>query len=150
MYCLNCGAKNTNNASYCFQCGAKLNHQEDTHTQLNSSSNRTAHKATSVKTSNIQKQIHKRNRNVVIWVLVIIVGIIGVGIWYNNTHYNSTFQNNFLSSCENNGGSASRCSCMYTTLKTNYTYSQAKYFNANLSASDTQSAINWIASQCTN
>jgi len=149
MYCQHCGTKNTNNSSYCFQCGTKLIHQVDTNAQLNISSNR-LHKTTSSKTNNVQKQAQNRNRNVFIWVVVIIVVIIGIGVWYNNTHYNSTFQNNFLSGCESNGGSSSKCSCAYTALQANYTYSQAKYFNANPSAANTQSAMNWIASQCTN
>jgi len=91
-----------------------------------------------------------KTKSIIITIVVMIGLFIGIGVWYNNTHYNSTFQNNFLSGCESNGGSSSKCSCMYTTLQANYTYSQAKYFNANLSAADTQSAMNWITGQCTN
>ena len=72
MYCQNCGTKNSNSASYCFQCGTQLNQNEESSSQLKISNNRT-HKTTSVKTSNILKQKQRRIRNIIIWLVVIVV-----------------------------------------------------------------------------
>jgi hypothetical protein len=90
-----------------------------------------------------------RTPTVVITIIVMVVLFIGLGIWYNNTNYNSTFETNFMNSCESNGSaSAAACGCSYNVLKANYSYSQAKYFDSNLQAPDTQTAFTWIANQC--
>jgi hypothetical protein len=85
------------------------------------------------------------------WVVGFVVAsaiIGGIASWWNNNHYNSTFESNFLASCENNGGSPSACSCSYNVLQQQYSYSQAKYFDANPNAPDSQSALSAISSQC--
>ncbi len=149
MYCQNCGTKNSNTASYCFQCGAKLNQKEESSSQLKISSNNRAHNTTSVKTSNIQKQKHRRNRNIIIWLVVIVVSLFGIGIWYNDTHYNSTFQNNFMNGCESQGGTSSSCGCAYSVLTSNFSYSEAKSINANPSGSPySQSYVSDVQSTC--
>jgi len=71
----------------------------------------------------------------------------------NNTttsDYNSTFENNFINSCETNGGSSGQCSCVYTKLKANYTYQQALKIDADPNASDSSAAMQWVANQCIN
>ena len=99
----------------------------------------------------VQQKINKQNnsKNIIVTIVVMIGIFIGIGVWYNNNHYSTAFENNFMTSCEAQGPAASYCSCAYGQLKQQYSYSQAKYFNANPSASDTQAAINSIASQCT-
>ena len=141
MYCQNCGAKNTNSASYCFQCGTKLNGYEDKSNQLKISSNQTSHKANPGIISNIDMQKHRRNKNIAILLIIIVVIIVGVDIWYNDTHYNSRFQNNFLSSCESSGGNSSICGCGYNVLKNNNSYSEAKQMDAEASAGQTSSLL---------
>ena len=81
----------------------------------------------------------------IIIMLAIIVGLI---IWYNKTHYNPTFQNNFMTNCENNGESSSGCSCAYNVLENNYTYQEAKDMNANLNSSLVQQWLGLVKSQC--
>ena len=99
--------------------------------------------------NNIQQKPESSAKTVIVTILVMIGAFIAIGAWYNNTHYNSTFQNNFLSSCQSNGGSASSCSCVYSTLQQHYSYSTAKYVDANPNASDSQAIMTWVANQCT-
>ena len=74
-------------------------------------------------------------KNVVVTIIVIIGLLIGIGVWWNNTHYNSTFQNNFMSKCESGGSStATSCGCAYGVLMANYSYSQAKQMDADATA----------------
>lgn len=79
------------------------------------------------------------------------IGIVFVavsGYIHNKTSYNSTYESNFLASCQQQGASTSSCACAYDQLKQQYSYSQAKYFDANPNAPDTQDAYKNIASQC--
>ncbi len=147
MYCQNCGAKNTNDASYCFQCGSKLNNQQGSKNELRISNHGRIHKTSPISTGNIQRQ--RRNRNIFIWIAVIVISFVGIGIWYNDTHYNSTFKNNFMNGCENQGGSTSSCGCAYNVLSNNFSYSEAKSINANPSGSPySQSYIRDVRSTC--
>ncbi len=89
-------------------------------------------------------------KNIIITIVVIIGLLIGIGVWYNNTHYNSTFQNNFMSSCESNGGNTSSCGCAYGVLQANFSYSEAKSLDSNPSSSNTyyQSYTSDVQSSC--
>jgi hypothetical protein len=97
-----------------------------------------------------QNQQHKSNNTLL--TIVVMVGIfIAIGVWYNNTHYNSTFQNNFMSNCETTN-TAAGCGCAYGVLAANYDYSQAKAMDSNTTAGittvDTQSYKALVANQC--
>lgn len=59
----------------------------------------------------------------------VVIGLLAIGVWYNNTHYSSTYKDNFLSSCEENGGDADNCGCALGVIESNYSYSQAKSFD---------------------
>ena len=101
----------------------------------------------------VQQKINKQNnsKNIIVTVVIMIAAFIGIGVWYNNNHYNSTFQNNFLSKCEANG-SASGCGCAYGVLQANYSYSQAKQMDkdatAGISSPDIQAWTASVQSQC--
>jgi hypothetical protein len=79
-------------------------------------------------------------------VVSLIIG--GIADWWNNNHYNSTYQNNFITAYEGKGASAAACSCVYNQLTQHYSFSQAKAFDANPNDGDTQVAMQNLASQC--
>jgi hypothetical protein len=95
-------------------------------------------------------QVAKENKtkSVITTIVVMVILFIGIGVWYNNTHYNSTFQKNFMSSCENNGGSASSCDCAYSVLQQNYSYSEAKAIDADPNGPESQAWLSDVTSQC--
>jgi hypothetical protein len=103
--------------------------------------------------SAVRRKINQQHKtkNVVITIIVMIGLFIGIGAWYNNTFYNSTFQNNFMSKCET-GASASGCGCAYGVLQAGYSYSQAKQMDsdstAGISSPDIQSWTESVKSQC--
>lgn len=70
-----------------------------------------------------------KNNSVVTTIVIAIVVFIGIGILYNNTHYSTTYEDNFLSSCETSGGTADSCGCALGVIKANYSYQQAKSFD---------------------
>jgi hypothetical protein len=98
--------------------------------------------------SHPNKNSQSKTKNVVITIIVMIGLFIGIGVWYNNTHYNSTFQNNFMNGCEGQGGSASGCACAYGVLQSEYDYSEAKAINADPSSPDGQALASSVSSQC--
>ncbi len=62
---------------------------------------------------------------------IVVSGIIAAATnWWNNNHYNSTYDNNFLTSCENNGGAAATCGCALNAIHQQFSYQQAKQFDA--------------------
>jgi DNA-binding transcriptional regulator of glucitol operon len=98
-----------------------------------------------------QQSMPKRNSNtksVVMTIIVMIVLFVLLGSWYNNTHYNSTFQDHFMNSCESNGGTVAGCSCAYSVLQNQYTYDQAKDIDTNPSSPNTQAWATSVYSQC--
>lgn len=89
-----------------------------------------------------------KTKSVITTIVVMVAAFILLGIWYNNTHYNSTFQNNFLSSCEGQGASASYCACGYSILQSEYSYSEAKAINADPNGPDGQAWLSDVQNQC--
>lgn len=77
-------------------------------------------------------------------VLITIVVILGYGYWYNQNHYSSTYDTNFLSSCQGSGGSTDTCGCALGVIKANYTFSEAKSFDSYTP----QYVLDKISSQC--
>lgn len=61
-------------------------------------------------------------------ILIAILSFIGLGVWYNNTHYTQQYDTNFMSSCMSNGGNSSACACVLNNIKSSYSYSDAKKF----------------------
>lgn len=90
----------------------------------------------------------KKKKNVVFGIIIVIAALLGFGTWYNQTHYNPTFENNFIGSCKSSGGSDTLCGCAYKELKANYPYSKAKYFDNHIDDTESQEALTSIASKC--
>lgn len=76
----------------------------------------------------------------------LIVGAL-INYWHN-THYNAQFESNFMTSCNNAGGTASVCSCYYNGVKTHYTYQEAVALDKRASLGDYDPNLLAIAGQC--
>lgn len=78
-------------------------------------------------------------------IFITVVVLVGIGIWWNNTHYSAAYDNNFLSSCESGGQvSADTCGCALGVIKANYSYKEAKSFDTYLPTD----VGNKVAAQC--
>lgn len=99
--------------------------------------------------SNTARNVKQSNaRNTLTTIMIMIVIFIAIRYWYNNTHYNSSFQNNFMTNCEGGGSSVSGCSCAYNVLQNEYTYSQAKAMDANPNSINGQAWKASVVNQC--
>lgn len=86
-------------------------------------------------------------RGIVLTAVITVGALLSIGAWYNNTHYNSTIKNNFITACEDNS-SASMCDCSYGVLQSEYSYSQAKYMDANPQSPESQGFYSDAIGQC--
>jgi hypothetical protein len=71
--------------------------------------------------------INEQTARTIGWtVLACVAAVLLAGWWYTNTHYTSSYDNNFLVACEDKGASAITCGCALGVVKQNYTFEQAK------------------------
>lgn len=98
----------------------------------------------------VEKKQHKDistrlGRGLVVGIVVAVI----FGIWYNhNNNYNTAFNNNFMNSCEAQGPTASYCSCALNQLEADYSYDQAKAYNASPYSSEGQIITSTISDDC--
>jgi hypothetical protein len=78
-----------------------------------------------------------------------VIVIVGIVWWYNTTNYNEAFEKRFVSACTASaGGFESKCACVYANLKREYTFDQAKNFDANPNSAETRSAMQGLINEC--
>lgn len=81
-------------------------------------------------------------------IAVIIIVLLSSGDLFKNTNYNRQFETNFMNGCEDSGVDESVCSCIYSDLQRQYTYSQALQLNNDPTSKFAQTAFRGLASEC--
>jgi len=142
MNCKNCGTQNTKNASFCKDCGLSLEHSKIVKTNpvfpVQSSPQ---------KEESMELLLAKLGGSLFLVLLIFLLPLgWGAWYWYNHTHYNSAYENTYLSTCEATGASVSSCDCELTATKNNFTYSQSMQIESDIRSNvDSQLYQSWVS-----
>jgi hypothetical protein len=96
----------------------------------------------------MQNAIRSNLRLIILVVVIPIVIFTGYATLPKTTNYNSRFKDNFLNGCDNTGAGARLCSCVYSALQREYTYSQALEINNHPSSQFSQAAAKRLVGEC--